>query len=732
MDMKKEIVLEAVEGRWREAYEALGVRFAGNGNTLEQSFHCPLPGHSNGDQTSSASLNSEKGFWFCQTCGGKGDIFSMAGYLHGHTFFPEQLKKVAQVLGVNGGSQNGAGRQPQIVETYPYCDEQGTLLYEVVRMKPKNFRQRRPDGKGGWIWNMKDVHRVLYRLAELQGIPTVYVVEGEKDADRLWDLERPATCNPMGAGKWLEEYTEQLKAAGVENIVIIPDCDEAGEKHGIAVARSCFKASLKTNIVQLAGLEKGGDVSDWFNAGHARKELVKIVQDTPILLVAPEELSIEEKKSNIKKDRESKKQGQALDLLEPEPWPESVDGAELLGELEETFRRHLALSEGAAETLALWTVFSYTINAFQFSPRLALTSPEKRCGKTTTLGILSRLVFRPLSASNITASAMFRTIESAQPTLLVDEADTFLHDNDELRGILNSGHYRASAYVVRTVGESYESRQFSTWAAIAIAKIGKLPDTLHDRSLIIKMRRKRKEEQVIPFRIDRSPNLDSIAQKTARWAADNIENLKNTEPALPDSLFDNDRAADNWRPLLAIAELAGGGWPERTRVIAVALTASDEGDGDSARALLLSDLRNLFEERGADRLFSADICDVLGLMEDRPWSEWRKGKPITTTQFARQLRPFGITPKTIRIGDDRAKGYLLSELSDPFSRYLPPSTRDTVTSLSSQGNPPIPNRDKENYVTDRNSLYPAPIKDCHGVTARRGGSEQKELWEDSV
>src|SRR5262249_17680748 len=151
------------------------------------------------------------------------------------------------------------------------------------------------------------------------------------------------------------------------------------------------------------------------------------------------------------------------------------------------------------------------------------------------------------------------------PTLIIDEADTFLAENEELRGILNSGHNRRNAFVVRSVGENFDPKQFSTWAPKAIAKIGKLPPTLYGRSIRLELQRKTADETVKPLRADRLEHLKPLLQKAARWAADNINALREADPELPKEL--HGRAADNWRPLIAIADRAGGEWPKRAREI---------------------------------------------------------------------------------------------------------------------------------------------------------------------
>lgn len=179
-------------------------------------------------------------------------------------------------LGLNGASQTAR----RIVATYDYHDESGSLLYQVVRFDPKDFRQRQPDGNSDWRYNLSGVRRVLYRLPEILSSPAVYVVEGEKDADRLRSLGLPATCNSEGAGKWRDEYSQSL--AG-KRIVILPDNDQPGEQHAQQVARSLLPVVQAVKVVRLSDLPPKGDVSDWLDAGHTKEELTALVKATPIL-----------------------------------------------------------------------------------------------------------------------------------------------------------------------------------------------------------------------------------------------------------------------------------------------------------------------------------------------------------------------------------------------------------------------------------------------------------------
>lgn len=420
-------------------------------------------------------------------------------------------------------------------------------------------------------------------------------------------------------------------------------------------------------------------------------------------------------------DNDRELSGQAIALTDPEPWPDPVDGAELLRALVLTLARYVALPGGGATAVALWILHTHAHDLSNVSAVLAIRSPEKRCGKTTLLHLLSALVPRPLPTANITPAALFRAVDRFEPCLLVDEADTFLTRNDELRGILNSGHARANAFVIRTVGDDYEARRFRTWCPKAMALIGSLPTTLEDRSITIRMRRKTKQEQVERLRLDRLGELEPLRRQAARWIQDHTQHLEEADPDIPSEL--GDRAQDNWRPLIAIADLAGGPWPDRARKAAKLLSAADGDDEDSAGVQLLADLRGLFEERETDRLFSADIVEALGKMEDRPWPEWRRGQPLTATSLARLLKPFGVRPKTIRIGDDRAKGYAREDLEDPLSRYLPPTSRDTRdNAITARENPGFPNRDKGGDVTARESREnPHHTYDVTAVTVRKGG-----------
>jgi len=353
---------------------------------------------------------------------------------------------------------------------------------------------------------------------------------------------------------------------------------------------------------------------------------------------------------------------------ETEPWPYPVDDSQLLDEIADSLRRFVILPSAEIQAVTLWVVHTYAVEATSICPILIIKSAEKRCGKTLLLELLFNLVFRPLSASNITASALFRVIERYKPTMLCDEAETYLQNNDELRGILNAGYRRSSSYVVRTVGDDFEPVVFNTFGPKVIAQIDKPQETLLDRSIMIEMRRKTPDEKPDRLRSDRVfEDFKHLRQKAIRWTKDNLKRLADCDPVVPSEL--NDRARDSWRPLLSIAELSGERWTEYGRICAVKLS---KGKSEvSKRTLLLSDIRDIFRKAQTKRMTSADICAELREMESRDWPEWKDGKPITVRQLARMLEPLDIRPKQLKMDKANVRGYELDDFNDSFARYMP-------------------------------------------------------------
>jgi putative DNA primase/helicase len=363
----------------------------------------------------------------------------------------------------------------------------------------------------------------------------------------------------------------------------------------------------------------------------------------------------------------------SLPAVEAAPWPEPVNGAQLLDEITAAIRRYVVLEKGAAEATALWVVHTYCFDAFAVTPRLAITSAVMRCGKTTLLDVLSCLVHRPISTANATAAGIYRMVEKLRPTLLIDEADTFLVGNGVLRGILNSGYRQNTAYAMRA------DKRFSTCAPAAIAMIGRLPSTLEDRSICIRLQRRRPHEPIEAFRLGQEGDLKRLARMAARFAADHLDEIRQAVPTVPTTL--ENREADNWLPLLAIADAAGGGWPDIARQVAENLTLANRATEQSLAVLLLEDIHAVLTAHTGERIQSADLVKALVQFEDRPWAEWKGGKGITTHAVARLLAPFNIKPFEMRNGPRVVRGYQVAQFEDAFARYVETTRAQAATPL---------------------------------------------------
>jgi putative DNA primase/helicase len=303
-------------------------------------------------------------------------------------------------------------------------------------------------------------------------------------------------------------------------------------------------------------------------------------------------------------------------------WPELVATADLLNDLVAGYARHVILSEHGAAALALWTLHAWALDAAYCSPLLMLVSPEPRCGKSTVLKLLYWTCPRTVLAGNISGPAIYRYVETYTPTLLLDEAETYVADNEGVRGILNSGHDRATAIVIRQVGDNHEeTKEFSTWAPKAIASIGKLAATLRDRAIILPMKRKKRDERVEKLRGRNTGEFRTIREKARRWTDDNVQALKDAHPSLPDI---NDRAADNWELLLAIANLAGGDWPARARAAALKLSGDADSSAETIGVQLLGAIKRVFETLGVDRITSEALAEQLAKDKDSPWAVRRQ------------------------------------------------------------------------------------------------------------
>jgi hypothetical protein len=319
------------------------------------------------------------------------------------------------------------------------------------------------------------------------------------------------------------------------------------------------------------------------------------------------------------------------------------------------------------------------------TPRIAFLSPEPGSGKSRCLEVSELLVPRPVEAVNVTPAYLFRKVadEDGRPTILFDEVDTVFgpkaKDNEEIRGLLNAGHRRgavAGRCVVR--GKLVETEEIPAYCAVALAGLGGLPDTILSRSVVVRMRRRAPGEMVEPFRRRiNGPEGFELRDRLSTWGERTLAPAVSCYPAIPPSI--NDRDADVWEPLLAVADAAGGDWPQRARVAAVALVADSKRETPSLGLKLLSDIRQVFGD--GDHVGTEGLLSQLHRLEESPWGDLR-GKPLDARGLARRLSPYDIKPTNIRQLGEVVKGYRREDLHDAWQRYLGSPAKESATTAT--------------------------------------------------
>ncbi|MEO0593364.1 MAG: DUF3631 domain-containing protein [Myxococcota bacterium] len=539
-----------------------------------------------------------------------------------------------------------------------YESEKGELIFWRARFK------ERASGKK-WIRPFFRSGEGLYKMGEpsssgknpLYGLPnlllntdaTIIVVEGEWCADHLVERGLVATTSG-GAQSFRRADWSPLRG---RRVIVWPDYDDPGADYATHVGEQLNALGcdvLRLDPVRL-DLTVGEDCVDWLT----RRPALSATQVLNALTEAASPVV-----------RTDKAASPAITSVTSEAAAPAI--GEIAEEVSSLVHRHVVCDERTADALALWIVFTWVFEAFDFAPIALITAPEKRCGKSTLLDFIERLAREPLQASNITPAALFRTVEHLRPTLLLDEFDSFVHANEELRGVINSGHKRTGS-VVRTVGPQHEPKHFSTWCPKAMAGIGRPPDTIVDRAIVFRLKRKRPGQTVQRLRQSET-EFAALREQLSLLPAHHADQLEHTHVEPPPYL--NDREADNWDPLLAIASIAGGSWPERATTAARALSGVDEED-PGLGVELLRDIAEIFKRLGdeADRISSAEL--VRHLLEDRElrWATLENGRPLTQNRLANLLRGFEIRSTSIRIGNATPKGYYRRGFDESFERYLP-------------------------------------------------------------
>ncbi len=408
-----------------------------------------------------------------------------------------------------------------------------------------------------------------------------------------------------------------------------------------------------------------------------------------------------------------------------------VDLAAMLEDARAYIRQYVVLSDAQADTVTLWVAHTHAFDAAEATPYLSVTSAEKKSGKTRLLEVLVLIVSRPWLTGRVTPAALYRRIHVEHPTLLLDESDSAFRSGEEyaesLRGILNTGHRQGGATTV-CVGQGANMTYgvFSTFSAKAIAGIGRLPDTVEDRAISIVLKRKAPGEKAARFRWRTAgEEAAPLKERLEAWGSASVETLAEARPDIPLAL--DDRAADGWEVLLAIADAAGGDWSRRARAAALALSVGDAREDESLGVLLLSNIRDIYTERGVDRLTCSALAKALVGLEEAPWADipGTRGKALDTRRLGWRLKRFQIKSRTIRLEDgSTAKGYMVEQFEDEWARYLPCPTLEKPTPRSQ------PTQTADTDTGDVSVVTEVSVSQDTGGGSNGQRLYARSLWED--
>jgi len=528
---------------------------------------------------------------------------------------------------------------------------------------PKPIKYETPKGQ----LNVLDVPPMV-RDALHKGGQAILITEGARKADALASLSIP-TMNIAGVYGWRGSNTDGGVTALADwemvnirgNIFVLAFDSDILTKPDVHQALSRLKRFLEhkgaagARVLVLPPILSGKTGIDDYIAetGATVEDLARLVVDD--LPGAP-----------------------TTTRAAPTPEDPAPPLSELLDQVVGTIRQYVMMTVEQADAVALWTAHTHAFGAADATAYLNINSPEKRSGKTRHLEVLETIVARPWLTGRVSSAVLVRKIDKERPTLLLDESDhAFKGDKDyaeALRGVLNSGHRRGGvASLCVGQGKEISFKDFSVYCPKAIAGIGKLPDTVADRSIDITLKRRAKNEPVRRFR-QREAKVEgeSIRVGLAAWAVGAGPLLRDAQPDLPEEL--DDRAQDGWEPLLAIADMAGGEWPSRARRAALLLSGDRDVEETSLGVQLLADLRIIF--RDVDKLATTTIIEELVKMEEGPWTSLGRShdKKITPRDLANLLKPFRVVSRSVRIGVVVAKGYVAEHFCDAWERYLSVTT----------------------------------------------------------
>jgi hypothetical protein len=633
-------------------------------------------------RTASLKINSQKNTWMCGPCGASGNAWELTAFLLGRGWRWESLggadkSALTAWLRERGLLTEKPPSRKAVKKIYPVLRE---FIYRNADGDPVARRTRHdapsdePGERFRW-WHLenkewkpglqrvnelplyiglpaapapRDKNAYLSRLDVIENSTQIILCEGEHDADAGAQIGLPT-----------------VSSGGTSSLAILQRNEDSFSDQDVVILAHPGPKELEFAERAAATLHGGAN----------RITIVKLQDALP-------EAGIKDLADVVEvryKDMPAKDLRQALErfFTEAREWC-PPGGAEVLDAVYNFIRRFISLSEPQARVATLWAAHTHAIDAAEFTPYLAITSPEKRCGKSRLLRILWHFVRNPWKSGSASAAVLAHKIDSEQPTLLLDESDATFNGPSEyselLRGVLNNGFEREGGTYDRMEGQGASQKPVSlrVFCPKAIAGIGRLPDTVTDRSIPIRMQR------ALQGQIERLRGRDAkkvagpIAARLGAWCAANERTLREARLPIIEEL--NDRQNDFAEPLVAIADLAGGDWPEAARRAIIELCAQAQAEDDSLSTLLLHDIKAILDGSNLDRITSEDLATSLAAMEDRPWAEMPGShKAVTKAEIARLLRRHSIKPANIRRdGGEQRKGYRREWFIEAWEHYPPP------------------------------------------------------------
>jgi hypothetical protein len=625
------------------------------------------------DHHPSLKINRAKNIFSCFACGRTGTALQLAADLAG--IDRGDGKGIAQWLDENGlqssefkKSAMRRGRpklEAEIIREHIYTLEDGTPVARKVRWGSFNPSQdeklRKSPGFSKFSWYRRENNEWVKGLSQEKqdNLPfyrepwpkeagmtlenPILLTEGEHDADSGAALGFNTTTTG-GTKSFKQKHAEILRG---KHVVILPHSDTPGQSDGQMRAALLFPLAASVRVISTYPKK---DLAEMVDSGLTREALAALIADTPT-------------------------------------WePETL--AQILVEVMTALTKYIKMDEDQAVFCTLWAAHTHAMKAFDYTPYLSISSSDTKCGKTHLMLIIGYFSSTPMNCTTISVSAMFRAIEKWQPTLLMDEADNLLAAQDDLsdalRGVLNSGHQRGM-FAVRSVGQgdNLEPRKFPVFGAKVFTHVKALPDSTMTRAM--KIRLKPAGRRAIPhFRPSKvEKECAGLRAKLEAAIVSLVARLSEMEIDMPEEL--DGREADICEPLVAIADLAGHGWPDLARSSMIHLSIAGAESGDSLQKMLITDIRKIFDGEDlhpGDESLAKDRCDEISSanlvkrlvdMEERPWAEMpRSHKAITQNTLARMLRVYDIQPGHIWDGDRKTtfRCYLRSMFIESWEGFL--------------------------------------------------------------